>query len=192
MDTNILFDYFWAEFTKNRFPAHRNFPEPQSNALALFSRFKEHDFKLNLSDWSFWELKEIVTSQLFQHKCISLGYHMPQDYHRALSDKVPELEKEELETFYSLVASLKNSLESAEFFPLDYKKIDELVDSGCGFIDSILFLQACKNNCDYFVTRDERFIRKIIPILIKEKIETKPILLKDFFAEIQLGISHGG
>jgi len=189
-DTNIFVDYFWAIFRKanSKVEGFRlKLPKPLNLSLEVFEKYKEGRFDLYYNAWGYWELKNVIKRQLFQHKCISFGYQMPKDYYRALDDKVPESDKEELKIFYSLLLSLLEFMPDGRkaVYEINLKEIGEMVIYDCDFMDAILFFQSYKNDCDFFVTRDEKFMDYVAPYCYKRKIKTKPIKLVDFLTRIQ-------
>ena len=192
-DTNILINYFWAITRKIKSKNNGN----QTNLAgrlqedyALMKRAETNAYALYWSIWGFWELKEKIYQQLYQNKCISYGYQMPKEHEQA-NKYVPILTKKELGIFSKILNELLEAIPASrrKKQELDESVIEYMVQKGCGFIDSILFYHAYKNNCDFFVTRDDKFkdcIGEDYKILLKTDINI--IKSKDLMERLQPNI----
>jgi len=183
-DTNLLIDYFWAEYRIVQSKINKKNPNLQGRlniAKQLFKKWENLDFIVYLNDWNIWEFREKLLSQYYQNKCISFGYQMPKEIHSAKKN-VPKLTTNELDVIEDRVKWFKESLHEkyGRMFNLEKKFLNELSENQCGLIDSILFYQAVKNKCDFFITRDEEFISNILPICTAKNIKTTTINPKDF------------
>ncbi|GEM_PF-3233046 len=196
-DTNIYINYFWALLRTIESKSRGEEPELKGRLAKdkeLFDKYENYEFELFWSIWGYWEFKQKIHEQLYQRKCVLYGY-MPKEYHEA-KENVPDLTIDELELFSNTTETLLNSIphEKRNFQNINESEIHRMVTFGCGFMDSVLFYHAYKNDCDFFVTRDEEFISKISAFCLIQKIKTQVVKPDFMLSRLKEGIcwSCGG
>ena len=145
----------------------------------LLSAYESSQFENVMTYWNLWELRQVLMKIRLEQKYIESGYST-----REFSDAKKEivLEQQELALVNKAVFDLwKNSKKGEAFISeTDYILVERLTQKGYTFMDLILVLQAKRNKCSYFVTRDNR-LAYLNPLY--ENFGLKIIGIKEFLKE---------
>lgn len=169
IDTNILIDYCWATFFSEK-------SSRKSKSVLLVNKGAMGLFDMHISFYTLMELANHFTQYFLEQKAIKSGYSYPESFRQR--DKF-ELNEVERKTVSELVERLRNSeyltyidVEKMQdkFFPIIKQYIDGYVE----FADAYHLRTAIEVECDYIVTKDSGF-RKRVQALIKKGIIKEPM-----------------
>src|SRR3989339_1116992 len=156
LDTCVLVNFFLIYSKRDK---QKNIPIPLKRSEELLDSFESGKFFNVMSQWSKLELRNVVRFIRLEQKFVESGYST-----REFGDARKEI----------FLTSEENKLVSQAVFDIwkyciretkdltkeDFKKIENLSKKGFGFMDIILILQAKKNKCDFFITKDNQ-LRKM-------------------------------
>lgn len=154
LDTSILVDFFLVYSKEDK---KQKIPDSLKRSEALLKVYESGQFENVMTYWNLWELRQVIMKIRLEQKYIESGYST-----REFGDARKEivLEQQELALVNKAVLDLwKNSKKGEAFISeTDYILIERLTQKGYTFMDLILILQAKRNKCDFFVTRDNRLV----------------------------------
>ena len=147
----------------------------------LLSAYESSQFENVMTYWNLWELRQVIMKIRLEQKYIESGYST-----REFGDAKKEiiLEQQELALVNKAVLDLWRNSKKGEAFisETDYILIERLTQRGYTFMDLVLILQAKRNECDYFVTRDNR-LTYLKPLYENFRLEI--IGIKEFLENIK-------
>ncbi len=152
LDTCVLVDFFLIyskEDKKQKIPEHLKYSE---KLLRLYESAK---FFNVMSAWNKLELRNVAMNIKLEQKFIESGYST-REFGYARRDI--DLETEEKKLVNQAVFDIwKYSIrETKDIDKTNFMVIENLSKKGFGFMDLILIIQAKKNECDFFITRDKK------------------------------------
>lgn len=168
-DTNILIDYCWATFFSEG-------SAKKSKAVILVDKGAQGLFDMHISFYTLVELSNHFRHYYLEQKAIKHGYSYPDCISKRTSFELSESERK---TISELVEKLRNSeyltyieVEKMheKFFPVIKKYLEGYIE----FVDAYHLRTAIEVGCDYIVTRDSGF-RKRVQALISDGVITEPI-----------------
>lgn len=166
LDTNILINQFLSARrllnAKKRNETIR-LPQRLIDDKKMLDLVLNGDIVLIISEWTVMEYRSL-RDIILKEKLIRYGYSA-NEYTEGRREV--ELEKEELEDIETTIKALREGSIS-ENHDLDLILLSRLSEAGVDIIDGILFMQAMKSDCDFFVTRDELFIKRINQIALSD------------------------
>ena len=169
IDTNILIDYCWAKFFSEG-------KSRKSKSVLLVNKGAMGLFDMHISFYTLMELSNHFTQYFLEQKAIKSGYSYPESFRQRAKFELDELERK---TISELVEELRNSkyltyidVEKMQekFFPV----IKQYLDGYIEFADAYHLRTAIEVNCDYIVTKDSGF-RKRVQALINKRTIKEPI-----------------
>lgn len=176
-DTCILVNFFLIYSKEDN---NEKIPDSLKRSKELLTKFESAEFLNIMSQWGKLELRDVVRNIRLEQKFVESGYST-----REFGDARKEI----------FLTSNENELVNQAVFDIwqyciretkdlnreDFKKIENLSKKGFGFMDIILVLQAKKNKCDYFITKDNQ-LKKMEGL--SREFNIKIIGIKEFLAKL--------
>lgn len=152
LDTNILVNFVlvaWKLDKKQPIPQHLKKSED------LLARYELNQFENVMSDWNTFELRDEIFKLRLNQKLVESGYSSTEF---SMARRDISLTQEEKDGVNEIVKDLW-TYAIKETKDIDMRLIKPWTKKGFTFMDLILIYQACLNECQYFVTRDEALIK---------------------------------